>query len=101
MIMLWILGCGVPDVAEECSPLYYENFGAGFITENCQGCHAREAIDREGAPADIYFDDVSDIFMHKDIIVYELQELSMPPAGGIVEEERDAAIEWLSCLEEQ
>lgn len=102
MIVLWMLGCGAQtSIEEECSPLYYENFGAGFMTEYCQGCHAQGAIDREGAPVDIYFDAFADVLMHKETIIDELQEEQMPPAGGIPLEERDAAIEWLKCLEEQ
>lgn len=103
MIVLWMLACGGVSSAdgEECSPFYYENFGAGFMTEHCQGCHADGATDREGAPQAIFFDDVSSILEHRDTIIYEIEEETMPPAGGITEEERAAAVEWLNCMEEQ
>lgn len=103
MMLIWILACGTPnDVQEEeCSSFYYENFGVGFMTENCQGCHAQQAIDRQGAPQDISFDDVSSILEHRDAVVYEIEEETMPPAGGIPQEERDAALEWLNCVEVQ
>ena len=103
MIWLWISACGIPESVqqEECSSFYYENFGAGFITEHCQGCHAQGANDREGAPQDVFFDDVSFILEHRDAIIYEIEEETMPPAGGIPHEERDAALEWLNCMEKQ
>ena len=103
MMLLWILACGPKsDVQEgDCSPFYYENFGAGFVTENCQGCHAQSADDREGAPQEVSFDDISSILDHRDLIIYEIEEETMPPAGGIPTEDRDAALEWLNCMEEQ
>ena len=98
-----MFACGNPSSGdgEECSPFYYENFGAGFMTEHCQGCHAHSAGDREGAPQEVSFDDVSSILEHRDIIIDEIKEETMPPAGGISIEERDAALEWLNCMEEQ
>lgn len=103
MILFWILACGTEEVptGAECSPFYYENFGAGFLTEHCQGCHAGDAFDREGAPQHVSFDDVSSILEHRETIIYEIEEETMPPAGGIELEEREAAIEWLRCMEEQ
>ena len=71
------------------------------MTENCQGCHAHSAVDREGAPQEVSFDDISSILEHRDIIIYEIEEETMPPAGGIPIEERDAALEWLRCMEKQ
>ena len=103
MMLLWMFACGTEEVVsvEECSPFYYENFGAGFMTEHCQGCHAEGAVDREGAPASISFDDVSSILEHRETIMFEIEEETMPPAGGITQEERSVAIEWLNCMEEQ
>ena len=103
MIVFWILACGSEETVtqEECSPFYYENFGAGFMTEHCQGCHADGAIDREGAPQSVSFDDVSSIWEHRATIIDEVEEETMPPAGGISDEERNAALEWLHCMEGQ
>ena len=101
MTFFWILACGREEVASggECSPFYYENFGAGFMTEHCQGCHAEGAADREGAPVEITFDNVASILEHREIIIYEIEEQTMPPVGGIPQEERSAAVEWMTCLE--
>lgn len=87
--------------AQECSPFYYENFGAGFLTENCQGCHALNAQDRRGAPLNVSFDDENSILSHREIVITELEQEEMPPAGGLSEAEREVALEWLYCMEEQ
>ena len=99
-MMIWlILGCSVQQ--EECSPLYYENFGAGFLTEHCQGCHGRETSEREGAPANIVFDQKEDVLEHLALIQKEMEEDTMPPAGGLTDQEYEAFIEWLGCVEQQ
>ena len=72
ILLLWACAMEAEE-QEECSSLYYENFGAAFVTENCQGCHAKEASDREGAPHDIYFDQKEDIRIHLARIVAELE----------------------------
>ena len=101
--MMWLLFACAPseEVIAECSPLYYENFGRGFLTEHCQGCHAQGAIDREGAPENVYFDNEEAVLLWKESMIRTIEGQTMPPAGGIVEEERSAALEWLSCVEEQ
>ena len=88
-------------IVQESSPFYYENFGAGFFTENCQGCHALSAQDRRGAPLNVSFDDEESVLSHREIIITEIEKEEMPPAGGLSEEEREAALEWLYCMEEQ
>ena len=92
MLLLW-MGCAT----EPCSPHYYENFGEGFLIQNCQGCHASTTTDRAGAPVEFSFDSYTDVLTHKQAIVREIQENTMPPMGGLDEDEREAALEWLSC----
>lgn len=103
MMWLLIVSCASSEdvVVEECSPLYYENFGRGFLTENCQGCHAQHSTDREGAPDNIYFDNEESVLLWRESIVQEIEAETMPPAGGLTPELRSAALEWLSCMEEQ
>ena len=97
------LGCApIPsEESEDCAGLYYENFGENFLRENCQGCHASTAQDREGAPVGISFDSRADVLTHLPAIISEMQEGTMPPAGGVPEEEHAAFELWLSCVEDQ
>ena len=94
MILLWI-GCAT----EPCSPYFYENFGAGFLIQNCQGCHASGTVDRAGAPAEFFFDSYADVMTHKEVILREIEENTMPPMGGLADDEREAALEWLHCAQ--
>ena len=100
ILLLWACAPET-EIREECSSFYDENFGAGFVTENCRGCHAKEASDREGASHDIYFDQEADIRSHLVKVIAELEADSMPPAGGVEDAQRSAALEWLYCMEEQ
>jgi len=101
MMIFWLMACSTQTLDEECSPLYYENFGAAFLTENCQGCHAQEARDREGAPSAVFFDTKADVLSQLDVMIAEIEMQTMPPAGGLSEEELSAALEWLNCMELQ
>ena len=40
----------VADACADAPVVTYETFGAGFLLENCQSCHASTAPDRKGAP---------------------------------------------------
>ncbi len=92
ILLLWI-GCA----SEPCSPYFYENFGEGFLIQNCQGCHAREAVNRAGAPLEVSFDTYDDVMTHKEAILREIEESTMPPMGGLAADEREAALTWLTC----
>jgi mono/diheme cytochrome c family protein len=100
VLMLWSCAEKI-EADQECSPFYYENFGVSFLTENCQGCHSKSTLDREGAPSDVDFDDEESILSHLEVMITEIEMEEMPPAGGLLEAERDAALEWLRCMEEQ
>ena len=82
--------------------LNYANFGQGFITENCQGCHASTTTERYGAPAEAYFDTVQDCWNWADRILVRSagDDATMPPQGGVTEDDRTRLQWWLLCAEE-
>ena len=84
-----------------CTALSYDNFGAAFMVEHCQGCHSSllSEEDRAGAPLGIYFDTEEDVQTHLSVIRHSVEAVEMPPMGGIPEAERQQAIEWLRCEE--
>lgn len=97
-----VIGQGVP-VSTTCTrqpPLDYENTGDGLIGRHCRSCHStyvREAL-RAGAPAGVNFDNEQDILDWADLIFEEAIEFAtMPPAGGMIPEERDQLEEYLRC----
>lgn len=85
----------------ECSSLNYNNFGAAFIAQYCLGCHGSESLNREGAPTDITLETIENIEEYQEAILREIEEEAMPPQGGVYEETRQTAIEWLNCMGEE
>lgn len=79
----------------------YDNFGRGFVTESCQGCHASTAPDRHGAPEAVTFDNVEEVWRWDERILARAAsaEPDMPPQGGVVEDDRIRLQWWLLCAE--
>ncbi|MEO0602337.1 MAG: hypothetical protein AAF211_12920 [Myxococcota bacterium] len=97
-----IVGQGVP-LTNTClrePPLDYDNTGDGLIGRHCRPCHSefvREA-QRAGAPEGIDFDDEQDVLDWAELIEDEaIIQQTMPPAGGMLQNERDALEEYLRC----
>lgn len=79
--------------------LMYANFGEGFLIENCQSCHASASGDRNGAPEGVVFDTLADVVSQSALIldVATGDDPSMPPQGGVDEEDREKLEIWLTC----
>ena len=105
-MILFLLACVVNDeinidtASSECASLNYHNFGDAFMTQYCLGCHASESLNREGAPTTITLESLKNIQDNREAIIREIQEETMPPQGGVAEETRQLAEEWLNCLGE-
>ena len=80
--------------------LSYENFGQGFLSENCQACHALRSSDRHGAPLDVNFDSRNDVHRLAARILDRAggRAPSMPPGGGVADEQRRKIEIWLRCF---
>lgn len=80
----------------------YETFGAGFMQENCQSCHASTSPDRQNAPEFVVFDTVDQVWaLHERILQIAVPDSpSMPPLGGTTAEDRAKLEIWLTCAEE-
>ncbi|HEY0476777.1 MAG TPA: hypothetical protein VGD37_04595 [Kofleriaceae bacterium] len=93
--------CGT-DTDPSCarSFLRYDNFGSPFIVNWCRSCHSVETpVDmRQQAPAEINFDNLSEIRRWSQQIKLSAGDgTSMPPAGGPSSSERRMLLEWLGC----
>ena len=86
---------------EEVPLLTWENFGAGFLIENCQSCHASTNPDRRGAPAGVVFDSLEQTLAHRSTILARATGASpsMPPQGGVSDDDRERLRIWLTCWE--
>ncbi|MFN3201440.1 MAG: hypothetical protein ACE366_23765 [Bradymonadia bacterium] len=77
----------------------WANFGQGFVTTYCAGCHSAESIDRKGAPAGVDFDTEAQAMAFADrILARTTGEMpDMPPAGGPPPETLERVRIWLEC----
>ena len=90
------------DACADVPVVRWTNFGEGFITSACQGCHASTAPERFGAPEEVSFDDVDQTWFWKDRILARAagEEPTMPPEGGVHDEDRQRLVWWLECAPE-
>ena len=106
MIVVLFLSCATPESvqfdtqSDFCSAVQYHNFGASFMVQNCLGCHHPESTNRQGAPEDVALERLENIIEYKERIQIRIEDQSMPPQGGLKEEDRNMAIQWLDCLED-
>lgn len=111
--MFFVGGCSglgdsaaaVDTEAEFCdgAPLMtYENFGAGFVTENCQACHASTTVNHYGAPENVTFDTREQCWQWRDRILARagVDDPTMPPNGGVTDDDRLRLRWWLICAPE-
>lgn len=76
----------------------WDDFGHGFLLTHCQGCHASTAPERYGAPEGVVFDTEQDAVEQADAILRVVIEArTMPPAGGVTEDEELLLQTWLLC----
>ncbi len=106
MLLVWLLACtGAGDTGDACADapvVTYETFGAGFLRQNCQACHASTTLDRAGAPAEVTFDTVDEAWTWKERILERaaVDPPTMPPMGGTTEDDRAKLTFWLTCADE-
>jgi uncharacterized membrane protein len=109
LLLLPLLACGDKDDGDDTAAglcadapvVTWDNFGEGFLTENCQSCHSADTADRHGAPEDVNFDTEEEALDQADRILARAATASptMPPAGGTQEEDRTLLTLWLTCWE--
>lgn len=95
-------GAGADSHDEACADvptLDWDNFGHGFLVASCQGCHASTATERQGAPEAVVFDTVDDAWRQKEAILRSAagDAPSMPPRGGVSDDDRTRLKWWLEC----
>jgi len=91
-------GAAAGDVCADAPVTTWENFGAGFITQNCQSCHASTAAERNGAPETVTFDtEEQALAWGNQILARVTVSEDMPPQGGLSDDQRQLVVYWLEC----
>lgn len=87
-----------PDVCVRQLDVTWQNWAGGFVRTQCQGCHATRSPNRYGAPESVFFDDEASALALAPLI-YDVVVVSpsMPPSGGVTDEERFLVDQWLRC----
>ena len=103
LLVASLLGCNVPSkISCEGAPLVtYNNFGKGFITRECQACHAQAVQDdaRLGAPREFFYDTPERVWEDAELILLTStgNDPIMPPSDGVFSEDRLRLEIWLRC----
>ena len=108
LVVLLLLSCSTSpdtgadtadDTCAEAAVTNWNNFGASFLTHQCQSCHASGAPNRYDAPEDVHFDTVEEAWDWADRILARAtgEAPSMPPEGGVDEDDRTRLSWWLIC----
>lgn len=98
---LLLVGC-MPEEEAVCvhdPPLTYDNFGKGFTTQFCTGCHSSvvPSEHRMDAPEDYNFDTYEGILLWADKLEPLVDAGEMPPGGGPNDTEKRLFAEWMTC----
>lgn len=74
------------------------NWAHGYFTTQCEGCHAVNTPNRYGAPPAVTFDSEADVVLRKErVYARVLVDATMPPAGGLTDDDRNLLEIYLSC----
>ena len=92
----------IPEVDDEfCATapdVTWNNWTNSLIITHCQGCHAQGSPNRYGAPESIHFDDeMATIDLADRVWIRVIEEETMPPAGGILNDDLYLLEVWLRC----
>ena len=107
LLFVGCVGCGgateadnaVVDPCEEL-PWNFANTGEPFVLNWCTSCHHSEILDDERLPgtAGVNFDTYDDVFARLERVeARALISRTMPPAGGVAEEDIARFQEWVDC----
>ncbi len=98
--LIVLLGCVKDgDTGVDCrQPPTYNSWVRGFLEGKCQSCHASTAPNRHGAPPNVFFDsEMAAEEWRERIYATIFEEGSMPPSGGVTQDERILLEQWLDC----
>ena len=89
----------IADPCEGVPLVNWDTFGSAFITHECQTCHGSSVVERFGAPVDVTFDTVEEVWAQADRVLARAtgEKSTMPPNGGTFEDDQIKLAWWLTC----
>ena len=89
----------VTEFCADAPALTWDTFGQGFLIAQCDGCHASTSPDRHEAPVEVVFDTPTQAWAWAEPIlaVAAGAKPTMPPNGGVAEDDRTRLQWWLRC----
>lgn len=77
----------------------WDTFGSAFMTHECQVCHGSGVVERFGAPEEVIFDTVEEVWARAERILARAtgEKSTMPPNGGTFEDDQTKLEWWLKC----
>ena len=94
-------GGPVDPICVDAPVVTWDSWGQGFLGATCQSCHRSTSPDRNGAPVEVSFDDRDSALGLAERILARSTgpEPTMPPGGGVTEDDRYKLEVWLTCWE--
>jgi cytochrome c5 len=106
VLLLWGCGAdpadtGAAGACDDAPVVTWESWGEGFLIQTCQTCHSATTPDRNGAPESVNFDTEDEVLALRDRILARAtgDDPTMPPSGGVTEDDRLRLLTWLTCWE--
>lgn len=105
-VLLFLLACsdgedtGASEVDCATAPeVDWGGFAHGFVTTYCVSCHSENNTDqRYGAPEGLDFDTEAEVYASGGRVrVRTLEEQTMPPGGGVFEDDLQLLDVYLTC----
>lgn len=97
------VGCGSEGPLDVCPPnsQAQQDSGEFILAQTCTGCHTVNLVgaDRQGAPLGSDFDNAELIKAQADDIYARSIDGTMPPGGGLNENQLESLRAYLACLE--
>ncbi|MDP2308163.1 MAG: hypothetical protein Q8P18_19240 [Pseudomonadota bacterium] len=104
-MILFLLACGTEPADTAASDsgtcetaVTWQNFAQGYFASYCQSCHASTTPDRHGAPEGVDFATEAETREQAAAVRRTvLTNSTMPPGGGLLEDDVALLTEWLDC----
>lgn len=102
MILLLVAACAqAPDSAVDSANcelnVTWQNGADGFFRSYCRSCHSSTTADRHEAPVGIDFDSEAQVRSLQSSILPTIEYRTMPPGGGLTDDDVTLIREWLVC----